>query len=227
MDPGDSLSYTNKNINDSKESIIPQEETPPSPLYDPAYIAEALANYHTVKKENKKKDSIIASLRKTNSELQIRVWEFEKKERQKPKKRILIYDYALFPPKVDADKIVEMLIELVTYQKSKNKWLISNSRDWFIVWRVLRSHNWIRGTLTGFCNLINDTVLDALEDCKRKQSIICDINNFTSIKDDYPPKRFEPSSWISNYQADPKNTKSLNRAINIKKVIENLLNFND
>lgn len=142
-------------------------------------------------------------------------------------KKLYLYDPILFPDKVDGDKVVDALVNLL-YLKVGEKWLIRNKRCWVIAWRILKWNHCLyeSSNLSDFCRLVNEVVLQQIDDEERKLKIMCDINNFTSIqKDDYPPFMFEPPKWLINYRYDPKGCKSLNIALQIKKALDKYLNL--
>ena len=142
-------------------------------------------------------------------------------------KELYLYDPIMFPDNVNGDKVVDALVNLLNL-KVGEKLLISKKRDWVIAWRILKWHNLLskQSNLSDFCRLVNEVVLQHLEDEERKRRIICDINNFTSIrKEDFPPYRFDPPKWLINYMYDPKGCKSLKRALQITKALNHYLNF--
>lgn len=215
-------------------SMLLQEETQQSP---PDYQSLAFATYNAIlriPKLERENEVLRQNLRvaqqdcsnkdKRIIELENMVEQMGRNPEKKEKKRIYYYDYAIFPREIDGETVIDELINMTNIKTGKDSWLLSCSRDWYIVWRVLKYYNFFKGNQSSFCKLINDTVLDEIEDSFRRNKLYCDINNFTSIKEDYPPKYYEPPRWMINYQADT-TLRALKRAINILRTLSIDLEF--
>lgn len=216
-------------------SILLQEGTPQSPPDNQTLAFAAFNAILKIPKLEKENEELKEKLRvaqqdcsnkdKRIDELENMVEQMGRNPQKYEKKRIYYYDYAIFPRKIDGETVIDVLIEMTKIKTGKDTWLLSCSRDWYIVWRVLRYYNFFKGNQSSFCKLINDTVVDEIEDSDRKKKLYCNINNFTSIKEEYPPRYYDPPRWMSNYQEDP-SLRALKRAINILRTLSCSLGFN-
>ncbi len=115
---------------------------------------------------------------------------------------------------INGQTVASVLVKLLNH-KMASKYLIENSRSWYKVYRCLKWYNIlsVNCTLSNYCDFINDTILDHIDDKKRLNNLICKIDNFTSIKEDYPPKMYDPPRWETQCRYDPKGCKSLKKGI--------------
>ena len=123
---------------------------------------------------------------------------------------------------INGQKVASVLVNLLNH-KMANKYLIENSRSWYKVYRCLKWYNIlsVNCTLSNYCDFINDTILDHIDDKKRLNNLICKIDNYTSIKENSPIKMYDPPSWETHCRFDPKGCKSLKKGI----LILNYLKF--
>lgn len=123
---------------------------------------------------------------------------------------------------INGQKVASVLVNLLNH-KMANKYLIENSRSWYKVYRCLKWYNIlsVNCTLSNYCDFINDTILEHIDDKKRLNNLICKIDNYTSIKENSPIKMYDPPSWETHCRFDPKGCKSLKKGI----LILNYLKF--
>ena len=122
---------------------------------------------------------------------------------------------------INGQTVASVLVKLLNHKMAR-KYLIENSRSWYKVYRCLKWYNIlsVNCTLSNYCDFINDTILDHIDDKQRIDNLRCKIDNYTSIKGDYPPKKYDPPSWETQCRYDPKGCKSLKKGILILNFIK-------
>ena len=139
------------------------------------------------------------------------------------------YNSALFSSPV-GDNVIEILHELCTKKRDKNKFVINYKTDWYIVWKILRNFKIYTGTELDFVTLVQECVIPYIED-SRQNKLKVEINNFKSIESDSQIRTVAVVDWRKvafkererNELHPLHNEPVLERAINILTTLQRML----
>ena len=191
-------------------------------------LSDEFKNFQNTIQEQKNE---IESLKKANSELQILLFAHSQNinSHEYIPKHVYEYNSALFSSPV-GDKVIEILHELCTKKREKNKYVINHKTDWYIVWKILRNFKIYTGTELDFVTLVQECVIPYI-DISRQNKLKVEINNFKSIESDSQIRIVAVVDWRKvafkererNELHPLHNEPVLERAINILTTLQRML----
>ena len=124
-------------------------------------LSDEFKNFQNTIQEQKNE---IESLKKANSELQILLFAHSQNinSHEYIPKHDYEYNSALFSSPV-GDNVIEILHELCTKKRDKNKFVINYKTDWYIVWKILRNFKIYTGTELDFVTLVQECVIPYID----------------------------------------------------------------
>lgn len=191
-------------------------------------LSDEFKNFQNTIQEQKNE---IESLKKANSELQILLFAHSQNinSHEYIPKHDYEYNSALFSSPV-GDNVIEILHELCTKKREKNKYVINYKTDWYIVWKILHNFKIYTGTELDFVTLVQECVIPYI-DISRQNKLKVEINNFKSIESDSQIRTVAVVDWRTvafkererNELHPLHNEPVLERAINILTTLQRML----
>ena len=191
-------------------------------------LSDEFKNFQNTIQEQKNE---IESLKKANSELQILLFAHSQNinSHEYIPKHDYEYNSALFSSPV-GDNVIEILHELCTKKREKNKYVINHKTDWYIVWKILRNFKIYTGTELDFVILVQECVIPYI-DISRQNKLKVVFNNFKGIESDSQIRTVAVVDWRTvafkererNELHPLHNEPVLERAINILTTLQRML----
>ena len=191
-------------------------------------LSDEFKNFQNTIQEQKNE---IESLKKANSELQILLFAHSQNinSHEYIPKHDYEYNSALFYSPV-GDNVIEILHELCTKKREKNKYVINHKTDWYIVWKILRNFKIYTGTELDFVTLVQECVIPYI-DISRQNKLKVEINNFKGIESDSQIRTVAVVDWrkVASKERERNelhplhNEPVLERAINILTTLQRML----
>ena len=142
-----------------------------------------------------------------------------------------VFDVTHFNEYIRIDQIHFLFLQLqklVDIKIEPDKYLLNNAAAIVPVYIILTSNTKIpeifryRGSMSDFCNEWNCNVVAYIKDKERAKAITCNPESFEREHRKEPWPRTSPSTWRRDI-INGRNKRKLDRAINIKTHMENLL----